>query len=137
MHPQIIRVHDIHRAIEDVGINPYANTLVQEMGGEYFYVDAEVYPTYEDVVKHHVHVLGRVDGDQWWGYTVHPIPERLAWFIVDCLRLKGQAISLGSNAYDDSRTAIYLTPGKELFGHKVDKLTEIPAELLPVVVERL
>ena len=33
--------------------------------------------------------------------------------------------------------AVYLTPGTEIFGHKVEKLMEIPAELKPVVVERL
>ncbi|KKK83795.1 hypothetical protein LCGC14_2789830, partial [marine sediment metagenome] len=32
---------------------------------------------------------------------------------------------------------VYLTPGKELFGKKIERLTEIPATLMPVVVEKL
>ena len=153
MQPQIIVVHDINKAIEDVGVMPYANTLVQEMGGQYFYVEADLVdekdvmpPGYSYQVQHMESVPEdhrdkiydvKMKKDFHWRYKLWPIPNRLAWFIIDCLKLKTQAALLGSNEYPETRQTVYITPGKELFGKKIEKLTEIPAELMPVVVERL
>lgn len=140
MQPQIIIVHDIQKAIEDVGIKPYANTLVQEMGGQYYYVEAFI--SNEDKEGYLIYTQRALDnnGKQCaivWRYKVWLIPNSLAWFIIDCLKLKADAIRLGSNEYKEGSQAVYLTPGKEIFGHKIERLTEIPAELMPVVVERL
>jgi hypothetical protein len=175
MQAQVIIVHDIQKAIEDVGIKPYANTLVQEMGGNYYYIEVDINP--DDIgiwgplpgYEQTNWAPGRAArGNDWWNtqYVKNPeyfdgcndtlnedediileyvmwcyrkikIPNSLAWFIIDCLKLKADAIRLGSTEYKEVSQAVYLTPGKEIFGHKVEKLTEIPAELMPVVVERL
>ena len=153
MTPQIITVYNIHDAIEDVGIQSYANTLVQEMGRQYFYVEVELLgcfeftPTPADVPGYTIWENTNIDFDdpdweegcrEYYKYRVWPIPLRLAWFCIDALKLKSSAINLGDTEYDEpGKQAVYLTPGKELFGTKIDKLTEIPAELRPVGVEKL
>jgi len=121
----VITVHDIHKAIEDVGVFPYANTVVQDMGGEYWFVDAEI-------------IADDKGGQADWKYQVHPIPLKLAHFIIETLRLKAQFGRLGVGDIDEPvKQAVYLTPGTEIFNHKVTELTEVPATLRPVVVERL
>lgn len=152
MKPEIIIVHDIHKAIEDVGVMPYANTLVQEMGGGYFYVEADSYWEYNmpNPIPFGYRVVEQPQDDprlldkdgktvkRLWVYRVRTVPNRLAWFIIDALRLKSQASFLGTGEhYEPGKQTVYLTKGTELFGHKVDQTTEIPAELGPVVVERL
>ena len=141
MHPQIITVPNINKAIEDVGIKPYANTLVQEMGGDYFYVEADYFnrePTQDAWPDLAYSWMPDRETKGHWRFLVWPIPLPLAWFVIDALRLKAEAMNMGLNE-GERRTgmAVYLTPGKELFGHKIKALTEIPAELGPVVVERL
>lgn len=118
MQPQIITVFGIEKSIQDVGIGPYANTLVQDMekGGKYFYVDA--------------------DGNEI--PRVIEIPLLLAWFIIDALRLKAECSHMGDNEHEHVQgIAVYLVPGSEVMGQKVEKLTEIPAEVRPVILERL
>ena len=151
MTPQIITVYDIHDAIEDVGVQSYANTLVQEMGGQYFYVEADLYdekPESDQDLSKPFQFIKAVEAPrvfeldaivvQYWKYRVWPIPLRLAWFLISALKLKSSAINLGNTEYDEpGKQAVYLTPGKELFGKKIERLTEIPAELMPVVVEKL
>jgi len=159
MRPEIITVHDIHKSIEDVGIQAYANTLVQEMGGGYFYVEADLLDenpnsspegegpvfcpgatyvigggyTIEEV--EHIGVFG---GEmRWWKYRVWPIPIRLAWFIIDALRVKSSAMHMGTNSYPEEKQAVYLVPGTEIFEKEIEVLTEIPASLRPVVVDKL
>lgn len=163
MQPQIITVHDIHAAIEDVGIVPYANTLVQEMGGGYFFVDAELL---DDMVDEEGGLVGfaahtvkdgynvgsymgeAVDSDTgqiynrdfYMQWQAQPIPQKIAYFIIQALQLKSRISQLGIPPIKDifeGSMAVYLTPGTEIFGHKVEKLTEIEAVLRPVVVERL
>ncbi len=155
MQPQIITVHDIQEAIEDVGIVPYANTIVQELGGGYFFVDAEEIEDSINVIQMWAlegwatdcHTTTEIDenGDvvkipTYYRYKVHPIPNKIAYFIIQALQLKSRMAQLGippaSEIYEGSQ-AVYLTPGTEIFGHKVEELTEIKAELRPVVVERL
>ena len=144
MQPQIITVHDIHQAIEDVGVFPYANTVVQDMGGQYWFVEAE-YLDKDWTYKTQNRVLGtkyvkqNIDNDEiWWKYCVHPIPLKLAHFIIEILRLKAQFGRLGVGDIDEPiKQAVYLTPGTKIFGHEVKELTEIGAELRPVVVEKL
>ena len=154
MTPQIITVYNIHDAIEDAGIQSYVNTLVQEMGGQYFYVAAERYNEKPDakaayIIKeiivccerdeHCPETCSGCDLDKrYWQYKVWPIPLRLAWFCIDALKLKSSAINLGNTEYDEpGKQAVYLTPGKILFGKKIEKITEIPANLMPVCVEKL
>jgi len=144
MQPQIITVHDIHQAIEDVGVFPYANTVVQDMGGQYWFVEAE-YLDKDWTYKTQNRVLGtkyvkqNIDNDEiWWKYCVHPIPLKLSHFIIETLRLKAQFSRLGVGDIDEPvKQAVYLTPGTKIFGHEVKELTEIGAELRPVVVEKL
>ena len=125
MQPQVIVVHDIHQAIKDVGVFPYANTVVQDMGGQYWFVDAEI-------------IADDKGGQTDWKYQVHPVPLKLAHFIIEILRLKAQFGRLGVGDIDEPiKQAVYLTPGTKIFGHEVTELTEIPAELRPVVVEKL
>jgi len=126
MHPQVITVHDIHQAIEDVGVFPYANTVIQCMGGGYWFVDAEIVDD------------DKGGGQADWKYQVHPVPLKLAHFIIETLRLKAQFGRLGVGDIDEPvKQAVYLTPGTKIFGHEVTELTEIKAELRPVIVERL
>jgi len=118
MQPQIITVFGIEKSIQDVGIGPYANTLVQDMaeGGKYFYVDVD-------------------ESDK---HRIVEIPLFLAWFIIDALRLKAECSRLGDNEYEHAQgIAVYLVPGSEIMGQKVDRLTEIPAEVRPVILDRL
>jgi len=131
MTPQVIIVHDIHKSIEDVGVGPYANTLVQEMGGDYFFIEADL-----------IYSEGRgpdtKDPEPLWEHRVCPVPKRLAWFVIDALKLKAQVSIIGEHEYQESgKQAVYVLPGATIFGQVIDKLTEIPAELRPVVVERL
>ena len=126
MQPQVIIVHDIHKSIEDVGVYPYANTLCQDMGGDYWFVDAEIIAD------------DKGGGQADWKYQLHPVPLKLAHFIIKTLRLKAQFSRLGVGDIDEPvKQAVYLTPGTKIFGHEVTELTEIKAELRPVVVERL
>ncbi len=159
MNPEIITVHNIYDAIDDAGIQAYANRITQEMGGQYFYVEADLYdekPESDQDLSKPVQFIKEIDVDttdytdyeagpddpiiekRWWKYRVWPIPLRLAWFLIDALKLKSSAINLGNTEYDEpGKQAVYLTPGKELFGKKIEKLTEVPAELMPVCVEKL
>lgn len=126
MQPQVITVHDIYKAIEDVGVFPYANTIIQCMGGGYWFVDAEIVADDK----------GGAQAD--WKYQIHPIPLKLAHFIIETLRLKAQFGRLGVGDIDEPiKQTVYLTPRTKIFGHEVTELTEIPAEMGPVVVERL
>lgn len=146
MMPQLITVHDIHAAIADVGVFPYQNTLVQEMGGEFWFVETKLVEG-EDTKP--IRLAGlkssgwgvephSFDKTVWFAWKVHPVPLRLAWFVIDALRLKSEAMQLGTTSGDKPvKQAVYLTPGKEFMGVKIEKRTEVPAELRPVVVERL
>lgn len=125
MQPQVIIVHDIHKAIEDVGVFPYANTMVQDMGGEFWFVDADI-------------IAGDGGKQADWTYQVRAVPFKLAVFIIEVLRLKAQFTRLGIGNIDEPiKQAVYLTPGTMLFGKRIETLTEIPAEMRPVVVEKL
>lgn len=145
MHPQIITVHDIYKSIDDVGVQPYANTLCQDMGGDYYYVEADLLENPDYLPGYHIKEVEVSDDEeddplprkQYWQYRVWDVPLRLAWFVIDALKLKAQVSNIGHHEYDEVRQAVYLTTGKEIFGHKVEKLTKIPAELRPVVVEKL
>ena len=44
---------------------------------------------------------------------------------------------LGEHLHPNEKVFVYLTPGTKIFGHEVTELTEIKAELRPVIVERL
>uniref|UniRef100_A0A6H1ZKN2 Uncharacterized protein n=1 Tax=viral metagenome TaxID=1070528 RepID=A0A6H1ZKN2_9ZZZZ len=144
MTPQVIIVHDIHKSIEDVGVLPYANTLVQDMGGEYWFVDAELWtdePTEAELIgwmSKKIFIPDDSGGEnRWWRYRLCPVPQKLAYFIISALRLKSIASQLDIGERHVEKQTVYLTPGTVIFGHKVERLTEIPAELGPVVVERL
>lgn len=146
MQPQLIIVHDIHKAIDDVGVQPYTNTLVQDMGGEFWFVDTQkvdsIPPThggwgYQRIAnpqgpqeKPEINYILR--------YRICPIPIKLAYFIIETLRLKAQFARLGVGNIDEPvKQAVYLTPGTTIFGKTIETLTEIPAEMRPVVVETL
>jgi len=95
------------------------------MGGEYWFVAAEI-------------VADDKGGQADWKYRVHPVPLKLAHFIIETLRLKAQFGRLGVGDIDEpAKQAVYLTKGTKIFGHEITELTEIKAELRPVVVERL
>ena len=154
MTPQVIVVHDIHQAIEDVGVYPYANTIVQDMGGEYWFVDADrddkqkpVSDGYTLIELSELRPTGDTfpDGTNkyrtvtvYWTYRICRVPLKLAHFIIETLRLKAQFGRLGVGDIDEPvKQAVYLTPGTKIFGREVMELTEIPAELRPVIVDRL
>lgn len=153
MMPQLITVHDIHAAIDDVGVFPYQNTLVQEVGGDFYFVSFEDVGYfehspeprcpeeffYEDCDDKQLGE-GNCDflGSRHYACRIWPVPLRLAWFVIDALRLKSDAMSLGTAEGDKPcKQAVYLTPGKEFMGQKITRRTEVPAELGPVVVEKL
>ena len=158
MTPEIITVHNIYDSIEDVGIQSYANRITQEMGGQYFYIEADLVdekPESDQDLSKPVQFIKEIEVDmtdytfepgpddpiiekRWWKYRVWPIPLRLAWFLISALKLKSSAMNLGLNEYEElGKQAVYLTPGKILFGKKIEKITEVPAELMPVCVEKL
>ncbi len=73
-------------------------------------------------------------------YRIYPIPLKVAYFIIETIRVAKTLNSLDFPPNSDlqhEEVKVYLTPGTELFGKKIEKLTEIPAELRPVVVEKL
>ena len=154
MRPQVITVHNIHDAINTAGVEPYANTLVQDMGGGYYFVDA--YFNEGPPVNDGSYVFGITrktfgiddfypDGTQKteeieerWFYKIIPVPLKLAYFIIETLRLKAQFTRLGVGNIDEPvKQAVYMLPGSTIFGQAIETLTEIPAEMRPVVVERL
>ena len=138
MQPQVITVHDIHKSIEDVGVYPYANTLVQDMGGEYWFVDAELINRKITPLDEGYYYDSLLSKKNVWKYKIHPVPLKLAHFIIETLRLKAQFGRLGVGDIDEPvKQTVYLTPGTKIFGREVTELTEIPAKLRPVVVERL
>ena len=139
MQPQIITVHDISQSIDNLGVEPFANSLVQEMAGGYSYIEAEQFgdvpddkPGYEvkQVIEDGVLVT-------WWQYHIHPVPLRLAWFVIEALALKSAALNMGNHTYPKGRQYVYLPEGAEIFGNKITLLTEIPAKMGPIVVDRL
>lgn len=128
MQPQVITVHDIYKAIDDVGVMPYANKIIQEMGGEYWFIDAELRQTGPDDDPKPEWKLNRID----------PVPLKLAHFIIETLRLKAQFSRLGVGNIDEPvKQSVYLLPGAKIFGHEITEATEIPAEMRPIVVEEL
>uniref|UniRef100_A0A6H1ZKT1 Uncharacterized protein n=1 Tax=viral metagenome TaxID=1070528 RepID=A0A6H1ZKT1_9ZZZZ len=155
MQPQVIVVHDIHKSIEDVGVLPYANTICQDMGGEYWFVDAELLTEkqykdrFKNLLRHEMddrweyqelkkNSEGEVRIFDWWRWRAWHVPLKLAHFIIETLRLKAQFGRLGVGDIDEPvKQAVYLTPGTKIFGHEVTELTEIQAELRPVVIGRL
>lgn len=147
MNPQIITVDSIQKSIEDIGVEPFANSLVQEMGGDYFYVEAELQterPEPDSKLGEPVwhmaefEISGETTSEKrWWLYRVWPVPIRLAWFVVDTLKLKGQIVDVGNHGYDEGRQRVYIPAGVEIFGKKVKRLTKIPAEMRPIVVDKL
>lgn len=183
MRPEIITVHDIRQAIDHAGVEPYANTLVQEMGGNFWFVEAALFTSMpessdEEIIQEKVLSFGTLNekhdpvlGDilpklkafyfeedtpghrymeeidfsddtgsekRWWKYRIFPVPLRLAYFIVEVLRLKAQFSRLGVGDIDEPvKRVVCLIPGTKIFGHEITELTEIPAELRPIVVEKL
>uniref|UniRef100_A0A6M3KHG3 Uncharacterized protein n=1 Tax=viral metagenome TaxID=1070528 RepID=A0A6M3KHG3_9ZZZZ len=146
-------MYDIRQSIETLGVEPFANTLVQELGGGYFYVEAncgdecqsedENY-TFKQIDKKVVTGATYPDGEakydtktEFWQYRIHSIPLRLAWFVIDALTLKASAANLGNHSYPEGRQRVYLPAGVEIFGRQINQITEIPAEMGPVVVEIL
>jgi len=142
MQPRVITVHDIHKAIEDVGVSPYANTLVQDMGGEYWFVDADELIEAPSLSENYEVRRIEIPDDtgvkvRFWRYRVVNISLKLAHFIVEVLRLKAQFGRLGVGDIDEPvRQCVYLTPGTKILGREITEWTEIPAKLGPVVVER-
>ena len=151
MNSEIITVHNIYDSIDDVGVQAYANRIIQEMGGQYFYVEADLYdekPESDQDLSKPVQFIKAVEAPrvfeldamvvQYWKYRIWAVPLRLAWFIISALKLKASAMNLGLNEYEEpGKQTVYLTPGKEIFGTKIEKITEIPATLMPVVIEKL
>lgn len=167
MKPEIIRVHDIHASIKDVGIQYYADRLIQDMAGEYFYVEVEPYDTPEakpgnghDCWEMTSQIVEQLNDDcdgyeckeVFYKYRTVPVPLRLAWYIIDTLRLKAQIAQLGSGEYSGphgGQVKVYLPPYaavpestrlalREFFYQgKTDKVVEIPGEMRPVIVEKL
>ena len=151
MEPLILRAHTVEDALEAAGIQFCGNKLIQLMGGGYFYVEyyidkgQELNPgwygraeTEYRISDDDGHPLEEPETVQvHYHYRICDIPLRLAWFVIDALKLKAQVSNIGHHEYAEVRQAVYLTTGKEIFGHKVEKLTKIPAELRPVVVEKL
>lgn len=147
MNPQILKVHDIHASIKDIGLDHYGDRMVQDMAGNYFYVEIEPYNTLEshpgvgwDMAAVEYARSPGCDCATYYRYRIVPVPLRLAWFVIDCLKLKSMVMETGYSEHDGpngGKVSVYLTPGTEFMGKTVDKLTEIPANVGPVVLERL
>jgi len=155
MHPEILRVHDIHASIKDVGLEYYTDRLIQDMMGNYFYVEAN-YLKEGDVVPEHwclyIKIVDDNDSAIWvdeepdyremkYAYRVVNIPAQLAYFVIDCLKLKSMIMNAGRSDYGNGphsgQLKVIIPAGKKLFGKKLKVAKEIPAELGPVVIERL
>lgn len=147
MNPEIITVHDVQAAIEHASILPYANRIIQGMGGDYFFVDATEI-TQEDVesfegrgwdIKKTTLESGGYFDFVLIAYKILPVPLKVAHFIISVMKgVSGLLqIDFDGPAEETGHLAVYLLPGTEIFGHKVEKVTEIPAEMRPVVVEKL
>lgn len=147
MHPQIIKVDDIHQSIKDVGLEYYADRLIQDDIGDYYYIDA----TLDDKIISRMH---REIDDYWteiiighknepplkaW-YRVISIPYKVAWFIIDALKLQQQILGIGTGEYEGlhgGRISVFIPPNTEFKCEKSDKPTEIPAKLGRIIVEDL
>lgn len=148
MIPQLIVVHDIRDA---VGVPGLMNILLQEMGGQYFFIEGNQYGLEEAPAPKNGFSIYSAEVEEWdddamdiikkilhWQYRIWQIPLKLAYFIIETLRLKAQFSRLGAGDIDEPvKQVVYLLPGTKIFGHEITDLTEIPAELRPVIVEKL
>lgn len=153
MIPQLLTVSDVHKAIDDMGVLPYRDALVRDWAGDYWFIDCETIDN--DMVE-------RFEAEGWTcephqydpgedcknlddyfhiAYQVRLIPLRIAYFIISALSIKSQmnqlTVPMDENIRNGRKQAVYLPAGAEFMGQRIDKLTEIPAELRPLVVESL
>lgn len=144
MHPEILRVHNIAVSIKDVGLEYYVDRLIQNDIGEYHYIECvegwlDIDSGFERT-KINYNVDGKTESIKW-SYRVVKVPTHLAYFIIDCLKLKSMVINTGNSNYGNGphggKLQVIIPAGKEIFGNRFDVSKEIPAELGPVVVERL
>ena len=154
MESIIVRAHSIDDAISAAGVQYCGNKLIQLMGGGYYYVEYEYVGAGEPVDV----CVWNISKEDFWSsfddddnildepikktvffkYKIHSVPLRLAYFIIETLRLKAQVGRLGIGNIDEPvKQAVYLLPGTKFFGREITELTEIPAEIGPVVVDRL
>ena len=152
METLIVKSYSVENAIESAGVEFCSHKLLQVMAGDYYYIECKRIPKdcpVSDGWLHRTEVYESYDDEDgypldkpmkyevYFEYKVYPVSLRLAWFIIDCLKLKSQAVNLGSNTYSEEKLAIYLSPGVKFMGKKIKKLTKIPAEIRPIVVEEL
>lgn len=149
MHPEIIKVADIEQSIKDVGINYYMDRLIQDLHGNYYYIEAERVTSERDIAKFKRHASIDVydQSRQYVVETVHfeydivRIPNPLAFFCIDAMRLQSEIMNMGSTDYGNGRhggiVKFYLPKGTEFMGQMVETLTEIPAECRTIEVEEL
>ena len=146
MHPKILRVHDIESSIRDVGLEYYVDRLLQDMVGNYYYIENHMLD--RDAPENHMgwsYVVVNREAEGGirvfkWYYRIVSIPEQLAYFIIDCLRIKSLVMQTGNSDYGGphgGKMQVIVPAGKELMGQKLETAKEIPAELGPVVIERL
>lgn len=154
MISEIVIVEDIEASIKDVGILPYANKVVQNMGGDYFFVDAEGPFNNKRqegngswITYYHPDTLREIEGREddesywdWWQYKIIPLPRKIAYFIIEASRISKQFSDLGFPPNDhlgQETIEVYLPRGVEFMGQVTKRVTKIPAKIRPVVVEKI
>ena len=152
METLIVRAYTGEDAIKSAGVQFCGKKLIQLMAGPYFYIeyhqldDDETAEPGWGVSSEKFYSMFDEDDNILaeereytidFKYKIYEVPLPLAWFVIDALRLKSQISMLGEHSYPNEKVSVYLTPGAKIFGHKVTELTEIKAELRPVIVERL
>lgn len=157
----------IYAAVGPDGLSAYRDRLIQDANGDYYYLDIHEIGSvdYEDMdaecqetemcwLGSIAHAEGlavaceeflddvyeNIETKIFYKYKAVKIPLRLAWYIIDTLRVKSKIMNMGSGDYGGphgGEVEIYLPPGTNFTCSENEHPVPIPAKLRPVIVEKL
>jgi hypothetical protein len=113
MQPQILKVDDIGKAIQENGLKYYVDRILQDSIGDYWWVEYhcadpdEKCDTSFDSGWHNVSIKKESQDEhgstifvsEWWKYRVVQIPRDVAWFCIDAIKLQTQVMNIGRHGY--------------------------------------
>jgi hypothetical protein len=135
MQTKILRVDDVQDAINEHGADVFADSIIQDATGDYFYVDCAIDDN-ESARPGFNHICKRMldtDGTMVECHVYHKVfelPLSLAYFIIDALKLKAQAYSIGSTSYggDHGGKVSIVKKSKGVYKNVTDSIKYIQIE---------
>ena len=119
MLKEILIVDNLQESIKQWGIQFFHNQLVQEMAGQYCFVDVD--PECEKTNCNDCHKC------------LHPIPLKIAYFIIQARRMQLEALKLiippKNDDIKEPELISYIPGGMKFRGKTNKKVQIIPAEL--------